>query len=100
MRTKKIDYSEISRRSIKRDFSQVKNKPESNSERRVSFVCENSGYYKYKSFILGKLVRIIERAEIGWICEFVHDDDRKALNAYAGWSNNKKTYLLDGVRFK
>lgn len=30
----------------------------------------------------------------------VHDDDRKALNMAAGWSDNKKLYLLDGVKFK
>lgn len=34
------------------------------------------------------------------VCEFVHDDDRKALNMAAGWSDNKKVYLLDGVKFK
>lgn len=30
----------------------------------------------------------------------VHDDDRKALNMAAGWSDNKKLYLLDCVKFK
>ena len=38
--------------------------------------------------------------EYPWYCEFVHDDDRKALNMAAGWSDNKKLYLLDCVKFK
>lgn len=115
MRTKKnnTDYGAISRRSIKRDFKMVQiyhqrekrpkieNLPEINAERMVLFVGENSSYFKYRSFIVGKLVRLIERSNMGaWRCEFVHDDDRKALNHAAGWSDNKKQYLLDCIKFK
>ena len=115
MRTEKRtpDYGTISRRSIKNDFRrvqtypgrekrpQIENPPEINAERRVLFVGENSGYYKLRSFIVGKLVRLIEQSSMGgWICEFVHDDDRKAINAAAGWSDRKKQYLLDYVKFK
>lgn len=115
MRIKKRqpDYGAISRASIKRDFQrvqryperekrpQIENPPEINAERRVLFVGENSGYYKLRSFIVGKLVRLIEQSSMGgWICEFVHDDDRKAINAAAGWSDRKKQYLLDYVKFK
>lgn len=28
------------------------------------------------------------------------DDDRKAINHAAGWSDNKKQYLLDCIKFK
>lgn len=115
MRIKKRqpDYGAISRASIKRDFQRVQryperekrreieNPPEINAEIRVLFVGENSGYYKLRSFIVGKLVRLIEQSSMGgWICEFVHDDDRKAINAAAGWSDRKKQYLLDYVKFK
>lgn len=115
MRTKKRtpDYGAISRRSIQNDFKRVqstrkgrnarksKNPPEINAERRVLFVGENSSYYKLRSFIVGKLVRLVQKSSVGgWVCEFVHDDDRKAINHAAGWSDNKKQYLLDCVKFK
>lgn len=115
MRTKQRqpDFGAISSRSIKNDFKrvqtypaegkrpQIENPPEINAERRVLFVGENSGYYKLRSFIVGKLVRLIEQSSMGgWICEFVHDDDRKAINAASGWSDRKKQYLLDCVKFK
>lgn len=115
MRTKKRqpDYGAISRSSIKKDFQRVQrypaegkrpqigNPPEINAERRVLFVGENSGYYKLRSFIVGKLVRLVQKSSVGgYVCEFVHDDDRKAINQAAGWSDNKKQYLLDCVKFK
>lgn len=115
MRIKKgqPDYGAISRRSIKNDFRrvqtyserekrpQIENPPEINAGRRVLFVGENSGYYKLRSFIVGKLVRLVQKSSVGgWVCEFVHDDDRKAINHAAGWSDNKKQYLLDCVKFK
>ena len=115
MRIKKRqpDYGAISRRSIQNDFKrvqryperkkrpQIENLPEINAERRVLFVSENSSYYRYRSFFVGKLVRLIKQSNVGgWIVEFVHDDDRKAINHAAGWSDMKKEYLLDGVKFK
>lgn len=115
MRTKKRtpDYGAISRRSIQNDFKrvqryperekrpQIENLPEINAERRVLLVSENSGYYKLRSFIVGKLVRLVQKSSVGgWIVEFVYDDDRKAINHAAGWSDMKKEYLLDGVKFK
>jgi hypothetical protein len=108
MRTKKRtpDYGAISRRSIQNDFKrvqryperekrpQIENPPEINAERRVLFVSENS-------FFVGKLVRLIKQSNVGgWIVGFVYDDDRKAINHAAGWSDMKKEYLLDGVKFK
>ena len=117
MRTKKRtpDYGAISRRSIKNDFRRVQTYPERekrpqieelpkiNAERRIIHVSETSGYAKFARYIVGKLVRLKEKANIGgnsWYCEFVHDDDRRALNLAAGWSDNKREYLFDGVRFK
>lgn len=115
MRTKQKtpDYGAISRRSTKRDCKrvqmypergkrpQIEKSPEINSERRVLFVGENSSYYKLRSYLVGKLVRLIEQSSVGgWVCEFVHDDDRKAINHAAGWSELKNTYLLDCVKFK
>ena len=115
MRTRKriSDYGAISRRSIQNDFKymqrhterekrpQIETQPETNAERRVLFVGENSGYYKYRSYIVGKLVRLVQKTSFGgWFCEFVYEDDRKAINHAAGWSDDKKQYLLDCVKFK
>lgn len=117
MRTKKrtTDFGAISRQSIKRDFQRVpkyptegkrpeiEDLPKINSERRIIHISETSGYAKFARYIVGKLVRLISKSNIGgnsWNCEFVHDDDRRALNMAAGWSDNKKQYLFDGIKFK
>lgn len=117
MRTRKreTDYGAISRSSVKRDFQmvqrypaeekrpQIEELPKINAERRIIHISEVSGYAKFARYIVGKLVRLKEKANVGgnsWYCEFVHDDDRKALNMAAGWSDNKKLYLLDGIKFK
>lgn len=117
MRIKKRtpDYGAISRSSIKRDFQRVQRYPKEekcpeidelpkiNAERRIIHISETSAYAKFAPFIVGKLIRIREKANVGgnsWYCEFVHDDDRKALNMAAGWSDNKRGYLFDGIKFK
>ena len=117
MRTKKRkpDYGAISRSSIKKDFQrvqryptegktpQIEELPKINAERRIIHISDVSGYAKFARYIVGKLVRLKGKANVGgnsWYCEFVHDDDRKTLNMAAGWSDNKKLYLLDGIKFK
>ena len=117
MRTKKRtpDFGAISRSSIKKDFQrvqrypakekrpQIEELPKINAERRIIHISETSAYAKFARYIVGKLVRLKEKANVGgnsWYCEFVYDDDRKALNMAAGWSDNKKLYLLDRVKFK
>lgn len=61
---------------------------------------DRSNYGCYKRFFIGRLVKIQERASSGgyWV-SFVNDNDRKMLNANAGFSDNKSRYLLDGVKF-
>ena len=69
--------------------------------RRVIYIGPDSPYFKYKDFILGKLVKVIDKSKFGgFSCEFVHDADRKALNMAAGWGDGKKKYLFDSVRLK
>ena len=66
-----------------------------------NFTLEYPQTEEFARYIVGKLVRLKEKANVGgnsWYCEFVHDDDRKALNMAAGWSDNKKLYLLDCVK--
>lgn len=112
MRVKKTDFRAISRRSIQRDFisrennslnkvQQKENLPQVNEIRRIIFVGENSGYYAFRFYLIGKLVRIVEHISVSeFYCEFIHDNDRVALNIAAGWSDNKKKYLLDCIKFK
>lgn len=68
--------------------------------RRVLYVDECSDYHRLRSFIIMRQVRLVRKSIYGgWYCEFVNDDDRKALNSAAGWSDNKKQYLLNHVKF-
>lgn len=110
---KKKDYAEISRRSIQRDFHRpqyrrnVETKrynepPKENAERRITFVGENSSYFRFRHLLIGKLVRLINQSSLtgGWICRFVYEEDAKALNKAADWSENKQEYIFDNVKFK
>ena len=121
---KKTDYEAISRRSIKRDFyserihiqgkkmSQngninkitVENAIEEGAAMRVATISPICEYARFARYFVGKLVRLINKkgtgdSTTGWY-EFVHDEDRIALNQAAGWSDNKKMYLLERPKFK
>lgn len=115
MRTKKrIDYGELARRSVKKDFETFRHPDDDktgndtreiriNTEKRIISISDASSYYVYSRFIIGKLIRVKEKATIGsnsYYCEFVHEEDRKSLNMAAGWSDRKKLYLFDGIKFK
>jgi len=108
-------FGRVSKNSIQKDFSknkihpkeeykqEVKEDPKEDSERRVVQLTETSAYAKYSRFIVGKLVKIVRKSEIGgnsFVIKFVFDEDRKALNNAADWSDMKKEYLLDGVKFR
>ena len=109
------DYGAISRQSIKRDFQielinapgpkmpQIEKMPKINQDLRIIHINENCSYSKYARFIVGKLFRLVEsngaNTTTGWF-EFVFDQDRKALNAAAQWSDNKKKYFFERPKFK
>lgn len=105
-----MDYREASRRSIHKDFKhnekrevkRVEQLPEQGAKRRILFV--GGEYAKYARFLVGKLVKLHEKEEdLGgrtWKIEFVFDEDRKSLNNSAGWSDSKRYYILEGVKFK
>lgn len=102
------DFGEQVRRSIRRDFAKANFKrngraprmPHPKNTRRVLELKQDSTYGKFRRLIVGRLVRIVEAGFGGgcWV-EFVRDADRDALNAAAGWSKDKRLYLLDGVKF-
>nr|DAM99104.1 MAG TPA: hypothetical protein [Caudoviricetes sp.] len=111
MRTKepkRYDYLEMSRKSIRKDFQNVSFRRQGREPRaaasdgyvkRVVAMNERSSYAEFRRFFLGKLVRILRPGiHGGYYVEFVKDEDRKSLNANAGWSS-KREYLLDGVKF-
>lgn len=106
---KHTDFEAISRRSMQKDFKNRRTRPEKrnapknqNSGKitniRIAHVNEGCQYARYSRYLVGKAVRCVdskgEKTTSGWY-EFVFDDDRKALNAAAGWSDNKKKYLLE-----
>lgn len=71
---------------------------------RISSINPNCQYAKYAKFFLGKLVKMVNKTGIGdsttgWY-EFVFDEDRKALNEAAGWSDRKNRYLLERPKLK
>lgn len=116
MRLKKKlpDFRAISRRSIKGDFMPARDKLSGTRDReadnltlkpgavrRVASVGEDSSYYKLRPHIAGKLVRLVRQSSVGgWVCEFVREENRQAINRAAGWSDAKTQYLLDCVKFK
>lgn len=102
------DYEDLVRRSIRKDFAKANFKrngrapktPHPKHTRRVLELNDASAYKQFRRYIVGRLVRIIESGYNNgvWV-EFVRDADRDALNAAAGWSKDKRRFLLDGVRF-
>lgn len=109
------DYGAISRQSIQRDFQprkdcspefkkpEIQQAPRINSDMRVIHINEICEYAKFARYIVGKLVRLVESrgagTTTGWYV-FVFDDDRKALNSAAGWSDSKTRYFLERPKFK
>ena len=124
MRTKKkVDYGAISRRSVRQDFyseeihvpkekaPQKRNFPEisgrvnpAEKPFRIQSINPACQYAKYARFFVGKLVQLEEKTGVGdsttgWY-GFVFEDDRKALNEAAGWSDAKRRYLLERPKLK
>lgn len=98
------DYFELVRRSIRKDFATAnfkrKQAPTGKPIRRVKELTELSGYASMRRFFVGKLVRIMDSAYSGgYMVEFVFERDRKTMNAAAGYSDDKRLYLLDCVKF-
>lgn len=100
------DWSELVRRSIRKDFAKAHFKrlrevktPHPKDTKRVLEVGEKSSYLRFRRLIEGRLVRLIERGSTGYWVEFVNEVDRNRLNAAAGWSQNKTRYLFDNIKF-
>ena len=101
------DYNELVRRSIRKDFAKANFKrnarvpktPHPKNTKRVLSVNEQCEYYGFRKYFVGRLVRIVDDAISGVWVEFVRDADRENLNTAAGWSDNKRKYLLQGAKF-
>lgn len=123
---KRTDFEAISRRSVQRDFyperiylDKKKSPEKRNSVEittpkastpiegkafRVTNINPSCEYAKYARFFVGRLVRLVRKTGVGdsttgWY-EFLHEKDRAALNQAAGWSDNKKEYLLERPKLK
>lgn len=102
------DYNELIRKSIRKDFNKANFRrnghapkpPHPVNTKRVVSINENCEYYKFRKFFIGKLVRFVSFGfgNGAWY-EFVNENDRNALNAAAGWSQDKRRYLLHGAKF-
>ena len=97
----------IVRRSIKKDFANANFKRIGKAPRpvhplntkRVVSLNESCEYYRFRKYFVGRLVRIMEKTISGILVEFVSGNDRDKLNAAAGWSSNKRLFLLHGPKF-
>lgn len=91
-------YKEQSKASIQRDFEKPLRTP---NVKRIKSISQNSLYYSVRHLLVGKQVRTLDRPTFSgrWI-EFIHDADRKVLNKAKEWSDAKREYLIDGVKFK
>ena len=97
----KNDYAAESKNSIKKDLISARQERSADAaNKRIKEVRPTSSYYKYSRYIVGRLVRITGKGLCGNVCEFVHDEDRQALNNAAGWSDKKREYIFDSVIFK
>lgn len=102
------DYTETVRRSMRKDFTNATFKrlakapktPHPINIKRVLALNENCQYYKFRRFFEKRLVRLLRESIVGgiWV-EFVNDVDRKQLNDAAGWTDDKREYLLQGAKF-
>lgn len=107
----KQDWNELVRRSVRKDFAMANFKrmghapkiPHPNNTKRVIEINQNCEYFKFRKFFIGRLVRIVQECglhgERGTWVEFVRESDRKKLNEAAGWSDNKREYLLHHAKF-
>ena len=98
------DYFELVRRSIRKDFATAnfkrKQAPKMPAVRRVKEMTDLSGYAPQRRYFIGRLVRVVDNAyNGGYMVEFVFEKDRKAMNTAAGYSDDKRVYLLDCVKF-
>ena len=101
------DYHELVRRSIRKDFAKANfarngrapKVPHPLNTKRIVSIGEKSTYFEFRRYIVGRLVRLVNNTGGGGWYEFVNDADRVALNAAAGWSNNKRQYFFDAVKF-
>lgn len=79
--------------------------PATGSVVRIKSINSNCQYIKFARYIVGRLMRLTSKtgalpgSTTGWY-EFVHDEDRKALNNAAGWSDSKNLYLLENPKLK
>lgn len=95
-----MDYGNIARRAMRKDLQRAglgKSQRPPNGMR-VKQIEPTSAYYQYRRCIIGKLVRVREETQLGKWYEFVHDEDRRALNTEAGWSDSKEVYMFGNIK--
>lgn len=99
----KRDYREIAMRSVKQTLKRngigcIRQPPD--DAKRVKDISSNSQYYKYRRYIVGKLVKKVGEGISGDWYAFIHDSDRQALNKVAELSNDREKYMFDGIKFE
>lgn len=105
----KTDWNDLVRKSMRKDFAKANFKhngrtprtPHPKNTKRVMAIHERCEYYRFRKYFIGKLVRRIGIPKDNgatWV-EFVNENDRAQLNHAAGWSREKRMYLLYNAKF-
>lgn len=101
--SKREDYAQASRDSIKRDFQRIQQQKDEKRGKRIQTINPTCFYAKFSRFFVGRLMELVKQKEsdssTGWY-KFIHDADRVALNTAAGHSNLKEEYFLERPKFK
>ena len=91
----KMTYKRIAdeaRQSVRRDFQK--------RDKVIYYIDPESSYYTYRSKVLGRPIEVVRNIGQMIVIRFKNDADRKALNEYAGWSDNKTEYLIDKSKIR
>lgn len=93
------NFEQQIRDSVKRDFDsafykKIRERGNKTNQAEIISIPDDSLYFKYRRFLVGKLIRILREGMSGQWIEFVNEEDAIALNKAAGWTN-KREYLLN-----
>lgn len=80
------------RESVRRDFKK--------KQIVIYYIDKESSYFEFRAKIIGRPIEIVRSIGEMKVVRFVNEEDRKNLNQFAGWSDNKREYLIDKMKFR
>ena len=92
MRKMTYKIADQARESVRRDFQK--------KQTVIYYIDKESSYFDFRGKILGRPIEIVRSVGDMKVVRFVNEEDRKKLNQFAGWSDNKREYLIDKMKFR